>query len=116
MHAGARQTRYDGKQVFVPEVDKLLPGDILLTFNAEAEASKDLKQSKAIRAATGGSFSHALICSVPPDVRRGHRDRRQHSLAWTVLRSSRGQRAPIALAGFRRGEDSRAVGAGRGRP
>ena len=61
-----RQEKYDGKTIFLPNVNAIIPGDILLTFNAESEDQKGLKQSKMIRSATGGRFSHALICSSPP--------------------------------------------------
>ena len=61
-----RQEEYVGKTVFLPIVNAFMPGDILLTFNAESEELKGLMRSKTIRATTGGGFSHALICSSPP--------------------------------------------------
>lgn len=59
-------SKYDGAEVFLPEVGKLRAGDILLTFNAISEDRKGLRISRAIRSTTGGQFSHALICSAPP--------------------------------------------------
>ncbi len=58
--------KYDGLMIFQPIVSRLKSGDILLTKNAESDKRKDLKQSDIIARATGGRFSHALICSVPP--------------------------------------------------
>lgn len=57
---------YDGQMVWLPAVRLMQPGDILLTNNVESEASKGLKVSALIRTATGGQFSHAMICSSPP--------------------------------------------------
>lgn len=66
MTAQPKSSKYDGVEVLLPEVGKLRRGDILLTFNAISEDRKGLKMSRAIRSATGGKFSHALICSAPP--------------------------------------------------
>lgn len=52
--------------VWLPSPDRLRPGDIILTTGAGSEAAKERKLSGVIRAATGGRFSHALICSEPP--------------------------------------------------
>jgi hypothetical protein len=52
--------------VFLPNVGEIRAGDILLTFNAESEDRKGSKRSRAIATATGGRFSHALVCSTPP--------------------------------------------------
>ena len=66
MAATRRSLNYDGVDVFLPQVGKLQPGDILLTFNAVSEHQKGLKTSHSIRSITRGKFSHALICSAPP--------------------------------------------------
>lgn len=66
MTAQPRSFNYDGVELFLPQVGKLQPGDILLTFNAISEAKKGRKVSQSIRSVTGGQFSHALICSAPP--------------------------------------------------
>jgi hypothetical protein len=57
---------YDGREVFLPEVSVLRPGDILLTNSRASwdESARDL--SDRICSATGGRFSHALICTAPP--------------------------------------------------
>ena len=60
------QVKYDGVIVFLPKVDEIRPGDILLTFNSQSDDQKGTKQSSLIRKITKGSFSHALICSTPP--------------------------------------------------
>lgn len=57
---------YYGRLVYLPDVSRLLPGDIMLTTDVEGGEFKGRKQSSAIRAATRGRFSHALICSTPP--------------------------------------------------
>lgn len=62
----ARRPEYDGRTVFMPQVAQLRPGDILLTRDAQSGDTKGLATSKAIELATGGRFSHALICTVPP--------------------------------------------------
>lgn len=61
-----RNPKYDGLMIFQPVVSSLRSGDILLTKNAESADKRDLKQSNIITKVTGGRFSHALICSVPP--------------------------------------------------
>jgi hypothetical protein len=54
-------------KVFLPDVGRLRPGDIVLSYHGdEGSAGKAPKLPKMIRAATGGRFSHALICSQPP--------------------------------------------------
>ena len=62
----AHNPRYDGLFVYAPLVSALRPGDILLTRNAEGGDLKGKALSKTIMAASGGSFDHALICTVPP--------------------------------------------------
>jgi hypothetical protein len=66
MPESRRRAKYDGKMVFLPRVDQIRSGDILLTFNAESGDRRGMKQSRLIRAATKGSFSHAMMCSSPP--------------------------------------------------
>jgi hypothetical protein len=63
---GSYRQEYDGRFVALPRIDLLEPGDILLTSNQVSDDRKGLKQSDAIRRATRGRFSHALICSSPP--------------------------------------------------
>ena len=50
----------------MPLCGQLLHGDILLTRNREAADVSARLQSDVIAKVTGGDFSHALICSVPP--------------------------------------------------
>lgn len=57
---------YEGRSVILPDVARMLPGDILLTRTTKMLGPAKAVQSKAIRRRTGGSFSHALICSEPP--------------------------------------------------
>lgn len=61
-----RSTLYDGVTVYLPEVGALQPGDVLLTRNEHGRGVKGPKSSELIRRATGGRFSHALICTSPP--------------------------------------------------
>lgn len=61
-----RQSKYDGRTVFLPDVSKLRAGDIVLTRNAEGEDKKGLLQARAVRRFSRGRFDHALICSCPP--------------------------------------------------
>lgn len=62
----AKNPRYDGVNVFVFDLAKLRPGDLILAKNAEAESFKGRVRSDAIVKATGGNFSHALLCTKPP--------------------------------------------------
>lgn len=57
---------YDGRTVLLPLVGELRPGDILLTRATSVLGPGHGVQSKGIRLATWGAFSHALICSEPP--------------------------------------------------
>ena len=61
-----RNPKYDGRYVYVIDVSKLKPGDVLLTRNAEASSMKAGFQSSAIAKATRGTYSHAMLCTVPP--------------------------------------------------
>ncbi len=61
-----RQTKYDGRMVYLPNVHDIRSGDILLTRNVESKDLQGLIQSGAIRVATLGRFSHALVCSRSP--------------------------------------------------
>jgi hypothetical protein len=64
-----RNPRYDGLDVFKPDLNKLLSGDVFLTRNAVSTSFKGKVQSDAIANATGGNFSHALLCTIPPTPR-----------------------------------------------
>ena len=61
-----RDPRFDGLDIFVVMVAKLLPGDILLTRNRNDDVIKHVASSKAISFFSKGLFSHALICTYPP--------------------------------------------------
>lgn len=61
-----RNPKYDGLQVFKIDVAKLRSGDVLLTRNVETTSSKGRLKADVIMKATGGNFSHALLCTVPP--------------------------------------------------
>src|SRR5262245_20654569 len=61
-----RNPKYDGLHVYKIDIGKLLPGDVLLTRNVETASSKGKLQARAIMKATRGSFSHAMLCTVPP--------------------------------------------------
>jgi len=63
-----RNPRYDNLYVFKPDLSKLHPGDIFLTRNVESDSLKGRTQSAAIARATGGHFSHALLCTTPPTL------------------------------------------------
>jgi hypothetical protein len=63
-----RNPRYDGVYVFKLDISKLLSGDVILTRNAESISAKGKVQSDAIAKITGGTFSHALLCTVPPTL------------------------------------------------
>jgi hypothetical protein len=60
------QLRYDGLTLYLPDASQLRRGDILLTRCAEGDSKWGLAQAKLIRAASGGEFDHALICTAPP--------------------------------------------------
>src|SRR5262249_5765908 len=62
----ARNPKYDGLHVYKIDVSKIRAGDVLLTRNVETSSTKGRLQSSAIMRATRGSFSHALLCTVPP--------------------------------------------------
>lgn len=61
-----KNPKYNGLHVFKINVAKLNAGDVLLTRNVEATTYKAALQSSAIMKATGGTFSHAMLCTVPP--------------------------------------------------
>lgn len=61
-----KNPKYDGLYVFKLDLSKLTSGDVLLTRNAETASFRDKAQSGLIAKATGGSFSHALLCTKPP--------------------------------------------------
>lgn len=63
-----RNPRYDNLQVFKPNLQNLMSGDVFLTRNAESTSFKRKAQSGAIANATGGNFSHALLCTTPPSL------------------------------------------------
>jgi hypothetical protein len=63
-----KNPRYNGLYVFKPNLGNLLRGDVILTRNAESTSFKGKAQSDVIAKATGGSFSHALICTVVPTL------------------------------------------------
>lgn len=49
--------------VFSPSIDLFRPGDLILTRNRWGGGRKT---SSAIAKATGGTFSHVLVCETPP--------------------------------------------------
>lgn len=53
--------------VYLPDASALRPGDIVLTRRREGGGSH-IKAAWAIAQATGGAFSHALICTSPPTL------------------------------------------------
>lgn len=53
-------------EIFRADLTKLHPGDVLLTRNVHSDNFRDRATSATIRAATGGEFSHALICTSAP--------------------------------------------------
>lgn len=57
---------YDGRMVWLADVSKLQPGDILLTRYAAGGDKRGLGQAALIRTATGGAFDHVLICTETP--------------------------------------------------
>ncbi len=61
-----RNPKYDGRYVYVIDVSKLKSGDVLLTRNAETSSTKAGFQSSVITKATRGTYSHAMLCTVPP--------------------------------------------------
>ncbi len=52
--------------LWLPSVDKLLPGDVLFTRHIYGRSAQAVLQSKVIRKKTGGDFSHVAICTTPP--------------------------------------------------
>jgi hypothetical protein len=67
-----RNPRYDGLDVYVPQIDLLQAGDVILTKDEEGGALKGKIISDVICAVTGGGYSHALLCTVPPTHDRGY--------------------------------------------
>lgn len=61
-----RNPKYDGRYVYVTDLSKLKPSDVLLTRNSETSSKKAGFQSGAIAKATRGTYSHAMLCPVPP--------------------------------------------------
>lgn len=57
---------YDGRQVWLPRLERLLPGDILLTRSIYGVMPGGDKDARLIRLFTFGRFDHAAICTSPP--------------------------------------------------
>lgn len=57
---------YDGRQVWLPRLENLLPGDILLTRSVYGDVPGGDKTARLIRLFTLGRFDHAAICTSPP--------------------------------------------------
>lgn len=66
MQTYPHDSAYDGVEVYLPDISKFLPGDLLLTHNANDESGKLRGQSKAVVLATRGTFDHVMICAVSP--------------------------------------------------
>lgn len=54
------------QEIFRADLSKLQPGDVLLTRDVHSTNVVDRATSRTIRMATGGEFSHALICTRAP--------------------------------------------------
>jgi hypothetical protein len=63
-----RNPKYDGLVVLKPDLNKLQAGDVFLTRNAEPTSKKAKFQADVIAKATGGRFSHAMICTELPNL------------------------------------------------
>jgi uncharacterized protein YycO len=61
-----RNPRYDGLHVYKVDLTKLMPGDVLLTRNAETALPPAKIFASLITIATDGNFSHAMLCTRPP--------------------------------------------------
>lgn len=57
---------YEPTEIFRADLTKIYPGDVLLTRNFHSDSLRDRATSATIRKATGGEFSHALICTSVP--------------------------------------------------
>ncbi|RYG37357.1 MAG: hypothetical protein EON93_03755 [Burkholderiales bacterium] len=57
---------YNGRTVWLPHLNRLRAGDILLTRSVYDDEAGGTKQAKLIRAVSGGPFEHAAICIAPP--------------------------------------------------
>lgn len=53
-------------EIFRADLTALYPGDVLLTRNIHSDKLLDRAVSATVRTATGGEFSHALICTSAP--------------------------------------------------
>jgi hypothetical protein len=58
-----RNPKYDGRHVYVVDLSKLMPGDVLLTRNAETTSSREKLQSTVISKATVATL--AMRCFAP---------------------------------------------------
>jgi hypothetical protein len=63
-----KNPRYDNLLIFKPDLSKLRSGDVILTKNVETNSLKGRIQSATIARVTGGNFSHALLCTMPPTL------------------------------------------------
>lgn len=66
MQTYPHNSAYDGVDVYLPDISKFLPGDLLLTHNANDESGKLRGQSQAVLRVTGGTFDHVMICATSP--------------------------------------------------
>jgi hypothetical protein len=61
-----KNERITALEVYLPNLDALKPGDVLLTRNLYAKNPDEVAQSWAIRRGSPSNYSHAMICTVPP--------------------------------------------------
>lgn len=54
------------ERVWLAKLSRIRPGDVLLTRNVFARSPVDRAKSLAIRKATGGSYSHVMMCTGIP--------------------------------------------------
>lgn len=59
---------YNGRRVWLPRLENLRPGDILLTRSVYGDVPGGDKTARLIRLFTFGRFDHAAICTSPPTL------------------------------------------------
>lgn len=58
--------KFDGLKIFVADISLLRTGDVLLTRNRRTTSLRGRRQADIISVASGGNFSHALLCTGSP--------------------------------------------------
>ena len=63
-----RNPIFDGRYIYVIDSKCIRAGDVMLTRAGSESPRSNRKSSRLISKITGGTYSHALLCTVPPTL------------------------------------------------